>query len=150
MMPRFWPMVRKEFVQMRRDQVMIKNEFQSDLQKPFRGIETNGNPWNLAASDRASWADGMGIPLMSEKPDAKVLYWVGCAASYDDRAKKIARATCFAAPMITAGCSPYAGAVPASDTRRYAFSTITMDASTSTPIANSRPPSDMMLDVTSR
>jgi Fe-S oxidoreductase len=61
--------------------------------KPFNGIETNGNPWNLAASDRASWADGLGIPLMAEKPDAKVLYWVGCAASYDDRAKKIARAT---------------------------------------------------------
>ena len=30
---------------------------------------------------------------MAEKPDAQVLYWVGCAASYDDRAKKIARAT---------------------------------------------------------
>jgi Fe-S oxidoreductase len=30
---------------------------------------------------------------MSDKPTAPVLYWVGCAASYDDRAKKIARAT---------------------------------------------------------
>jgi Fe-S oxidoreductase len=29
---------------------------------------------------------------MAEKPTAEVLYWVGCAASYDDRAKKIARA----------------------------------------------------------
>jgi Fe-S oxidoreductase len=82
-----------KIVQMRRDQVMMKNEFPAELMKPFNGIETNGNPWNLAASDRAGWADGMGIPLMSEKPDAKVLYWVGCAASYDDRAKKIARAT---------------------------------------------------------
>jgi Fe-S oxidoreductase len=82
-----------KIVQMRRDQVMIKNEFPAELMKPFNGIETNGNPWNLAASDRASWADGLGIPLMAEKPDAQVLYWVGCAASYDDRAKKIARAT---------------------------------------------------------
>jgi Fe-S oxidoreductase len=31
--------------------------------------------------------------MASEKPDAQVLYWVGCAASYDQRAKKIARAT---------------------------------------------------------
>jgi Fe-S oxidoreductase len=31
--------------------------------------------------------------MMSDKPDAKVLYWVGCAGSYDDRAKKVARAT---------------------------------------------------------
>jgi Fe-S oxidoreductase len=82
-----------KIVQMRRDQVMMKNDFPAELMKPFNGIETNGNPWNLAASDRAGWAEGLGIPLMSEKPDAKVLYWVGCAASYDDRAKKIARAT---------------------------------------------------------
>jgi Fe-S oxidoreductase len=82
-----------KIVQMRRDQVMIKNEFPAELMKPFNGLETNGNPWNLAASDRATWADGLGIPLMADKADAKVLYWVGCAASYDDRAKKIARAT---------------------------------------------------------
>jgi Fe-S oxidoreductase len=81
-----------KIVQMRRDQVMMKNEFPAELMKPFNGIETNGNPWNLAASDRANWADGLGIPLIGEKPDAQVLYWVGCAASYDDRAKKVARA----------------------------------------------------------
>ena len=38
------------------------------------------------------WLDGLDIPLLSDKPDAEVIYWVGCAASYDDRAKKVARA----------------------------------------------------------
>jgi Fe-S oxidoreductase len=80
-----------KIVQMRRDQVMIKNEFPADLQKPFRGIETNGNPWNLSAMDRANWADGLDIHFLADKPDAKVLYWVGCASSYDDRAKKVSR-----------------------------------------------------------
>jgi Fe-S oxidoreductase len=80
-----------KIVQMRRDQVMIKNEFPPDLQKPFRGMETNGNPWNLSAMDRANWADGLDIPLIGDKPDAAVLYWVGCASSYDDRAKKVSR-----------------------------------------------------------
>jgi Fe-S oxidoreductase len=56
-------------------------------------METNGNPWNLARIDRPAWAAGLDVPLMSEKPQAEVLFWVGCAASYDDRAKKIARAT---------------------------------------------------------
>jgi Fe-S oxidoreductase len=56
-------------------------------------METNGNPWNLSRMDRAGWADGLGIPTMSDKPTAPVLFWVGCAASYDDRAKRIARAT---------------------------------------------------------
>jgi len=80
-----------KIVQMRRDQVMIKNEFPPDLQKPFRGMETNGNPWNLSAMDRAGWADGLDIPTLEENRDAAVLYWVGCASSYDDRAKKVSR-----------------------------------------------------------
>jgi Fe-S oxidoreductase len=63
------------------------------LMKPFNGIETNGNPWNMSQMDRANWADGLDAPLIGDHPDAEVLYWVGCAASYDDRAKKIARAT---------------------------------------------------------
>jgi len=78
---------------MRRNLVLVKGEFPAELQKPFQGMEVNGNPWNLARVDRAGWADGLGIPLMSEHPKAPVLFWVGCAASYDDRAKKIARAT---------------------------------------------------------
>ena len=82
-----------KFVQMRRDAVMIKNEFPHELMNPFNGIETNGNPWNMSAMDRASWTDGLDVPFLTDKPDAQVLYWVGCAASYDDRAKKIARAT---------------------------------------------------------
>jgi Fe-S oxidoreductase len=77
---------------MRREDVMMKIEFPGELQGAFNGIETNGNPWNISAMDRADWADGLDIPLLSDKPDAEVLYWVGCAASYDDRAKKVARA----------------------------------------------------------
>jgi len=82
-----------KIVDMRRNVVLVKGEFPAELQKPFQGMEVNGNPWNLARMDRAGWADGLGIQTMAEKPDAPVLFWVGCAASYDDRAKKIARAT---------------------------------------------------------
>jgi Fe-S oxidoreductase len=82
-----------KIVDMRRNLYMVKNEFPHELQKPFTAMEVNGNPWNLARMDRGGWADGLGIPTMAEKPAAKVLFWVGCAASYDDRAKKIARAT---------------------------------------------------------
>jgi Fe-S oxidoreductase len=82
-----------KFIQMRRNLVMMKNEFPAELMKPFNGIETNGNPWNMSQMDRANWSDGLDAPLIGDHPDAEVLYWVGCAASYDDRAKKIARAT---------------------------------------------------------
>jgi Fe-S oxidoreductase len=82
-----------KIVEMRRNLVLIKGEFPAQLNGPFSAIEVNGNPWNIARIDRANWAEGLDIPLMTDKPDAKVLYWVGCAGSYDDRAKKVARAT---------------------------------------------------------
>ncbi|MEO8877210.1 MAG: heterodisulfide reductase-related iron-sulfur binding cluster, partial [Polyangiaceae bacterium] len=82
-----------KIVDMRRNLVLVRGEFPAELQKPFNGMETNGNPWNLSRMDRSAWSDGLGVPTIAEKPNAEVLYWVGCAASYDDRAKKIARAT---------------------------------------------------------
>lgn len=81
-----------KIIGMRREEVMMKNEFPSELMSAFNGIETNGNPWNVSAMDRADWADGLDVPLLSDHKDADVLYWVGCAAAYDDRAKKVARA----------------------------------------------------------
>ena len=82
-----------KIIDMRRSLVMVRGEFPHELAKPFQGMESNGNPWNLSRMDRAAWSDGLGVPMMKDKPTAPVLFWVGCAASYDDRAKKIARAT---------------------------------------------------------
>ncbi|HEY4118622.1 MAG TPA: heterodisulfide reductase-related iron-sulfur binding cluster, partial [Byssovorax sp.] len=82
-----------KIVDMRRNLVMVKGEFPAELAGPFQAMEVNGNPWNLARLDRGNWAEGLAVPTMAEFPNAPVLYWVGCAASYDDRAKKIARAT---------------------------------------------------------
>ncbi len=82
-----------KIVQMRRSLVVLRGEFPRELAKPFEGMEVNGNPWNLSRSDRGTWADGLEIPTFKEKPTTPVLFWVGCAASYDDRAKRIARST---------------------------------------------------------
>ncbi len=82
-----------KIIDIRRNLVLVKGEFPPQLAKPFQGMEVNGNPWNLSRMDRAAWSDGLGISMMADKPNAEVLFWVGCAASYDDRAKKIARAT---------------------------------------------------------
>jgi Fe-S oxidoreductase len=38
------------------------------------------------------WADGLDIPTVEENPDFDVLWWVGCAPSYDMRAQSTARA----------------------------------------------------------
>ncbi len=82
-----------KIVEMRRALVMDKEQIPKELRSAFMGMETNRNPWNLAAMDRATWAEGLGIPVLADKPSAEWLFWVGCAASYDPRAKAIARAT---------------------------------------------------------
>ncbi len=53
--------------------------------------ERTGNPWGLPAADRLAWAKGLDVPLASKTPNFEVLYWVGCAASYDRRVQKVAR-----------------------------------------------------------
>lgn len=82
-----------KIVDMRRHLVMEKSEFPAELQNAFRGMETNSNPWNFPASDRAGWASGLDVTFVRDKPEADVLFWVGCSASFDDRARRIARAT---------------------------------------------------------
>jgi Fe-S oxidoreductase len=82
-----------KIVDMRRNLVTIRGEFPHALARPFEGMESNGNPWNMARIDRAEWSEGLDVRTMSNHPAAPVLFWVGCAPSYDHRARQIARST---------------------------------------------------------
>ena len=55
-------------------------------------MQRSGNPWGLPANERMDWAKGLDVPLACDHPDFEVLYWVGCAAAYDRRIQKVARA----------------------------------------------------------
>lgn len=90
-----------KIVDMRRNLVMEQGAFPDELQTAFRGLETVGNPYSFPNEERAAWAAGLDVPLRSDKPDAEYLYWVGCAPSFDDRSRKIARA--FAELLLEAG-----------------------------------------------
>ncbi len=92
-----------KIVDLRRNLVLERGEFPEQLQTAFRGLETVGNPYSYPNEQRAEWAAGLDVPLMAEKSDVEYLYWVGCAASFDDRSRKIARA--FAQLLQTAGVS---------------------------------------------
>ena len=81
-----------DIMYMRRWQMLMENEFPKELQVAYRGMERNGNPWNLSASDRMVWAEGLDVPTVDENPDFDVLWWVGCAPSYDPRAQQTAKA----------------------------------------------------------
>ena len=81
-----------DIIDIRRHQVMIKGEFPAQLQTAFRGMERAQNPWGINHDKRMDWAAGLRVPTIDEKPEPDVLFWVGCAASYDPQSQKTARA----------------------------------------------------------
>jgi Fe-S oxidoreductase/nitrate reductase gamma subunit len=83
-----------KITEMRRQLVLERAEFPKEMQTAFRGMETNGNPWGISASSRGDWAKDLPVVTMAEAEgrDVEVLFWVGCAGSYEDRAKRISRA----------------------------------------------------------
>jgi len=90
-----------DILYMRRNQVLMEDSYPRELNTAFRGMERNGNPWNQSAANRLAWAEGLNVPTIEENPDADVLWWVGCAPSYDPRAQKTAQA--FAKVLNAAG-----------------------------------------------
>ncbi len=76
----------------RKYQVLMESSFPPEMQETFTNFENQSNPWGFGSDTRADWAKGMDVPLMSDSPEVDLLYFVGCAGSFDDRGKKIAQA----------------------------------------------------------
>jgi Fe-S oxidoreductase len=83
---------------MRRYQVLVESNFPTELNQLFKGLETKGNPWNMAPNARMEWAAGLPFDVKQVGVDVESLdevewlFWVGCAGAYEDRAKKTTRA----------------------------------------------------------
>ncbi|MGN6380632.1 MAG: (Fe-S)-binding protein [Gaiellales bacterium] len=81
-------------VDLRRHLVMAEASFPAEADPMLRDVERSSNPWGKPQSERASWADGLGVRVLEPgDPAPEVLYWVGCAASFDERARASAVAT---------------------------------------------------------
>jgi Fe-S oxidoreductase len=99
-----------KIVGVRRNLVLEASKFPAELTAPFRSMETAANPWGLPAAGRMDWTRDLpfAVPTVAELAAAgrlaeiEVLYWVGCAAAFDDRARKVARAftTCLNAAGV--------------------------------------------------
>ena len=79
-------------IESRKNQVLMEASFPPEVQETFTNLENQANPWGFAADTRANWATDLDVPLMTDNPEADVLYFVGCSGSFDDRGKKIAQA----------------------------------------------------------
>jgi Fe-S oxidoreductase len=81
-----------KIMDMRRHLVLDQSRMPKQAESALRNIENVANPYGLSHQSRADWAKDLDIAFVADKPDAEYLYWVGCAASFDERARTIAAA----------------------------------------------------------
>ncbi len=100
-----------KIVDLRRNLVLEDSRFPAELNGAFRNMEGVGNPWGQPPTTRTDWTRGLpfAVPTVAELAadgrldELEVLYWVGCAAAFDERNRKVARA--FATCLNAAGIS---------------------------------------------
>jgi Fe-S oxidoreductase len=81
-------------IDLRRHLVMMDARFPSESEQMLRDVERASNPWGKPQTERADWAEELGVRVLEPgDPPPEVLYWVGCAASFDERARTAAQST---------------------------------------------------------
>jgi Fe-S oxidoreductase len=81
-------------VDLRRHLVMVESSFPAEAESMLRDVERASNPWGKPQSERADWAASLGVRVLEPgDPAPEVLYWVGCASSFDERARRTAEST---------------------------------------------------------
>jgi Fe-S oxidoreductase len=100
-----------KIVGLRRNLVLEESRFPQELTSAFRAMEGQGNPWGQPASARLDWTKPLPFEVRTVASvaadggldDLDVLYWVGCAAAFDPRNQKVARAvaTCLHAAGVS-------------------------------------------------
>ena len=81
-----------EIVAMRRHLALEEGRLPDTLAQALRNTERQGNPWGQPRHQRAAWVGGLDVPLLADVGETDVLYWVGCAGSYDPRNQKVSQA----------------------------------------------------------
>jgi Fe-S oxidoreductase len=84
-----------KILEIRRNEMMIHDEFPETYADVLMGMEKRGNPWNEHPTARMEWAKGLDVPIMADIAEqgkgVEYLFWVGCSAAYDPRNTKIAQ-----------------------------------------------------------
>lgn len=77
-----------KLIPLRRHLVEMESKFPEELLNLFENMEGRSNPWGIAPSERGKWAT-----LLGERPfvpgSTEYLFYVGCAGSFDSRAKQV-------------------------------------------------------------
>src|SRR6267378_2371968 len=81
-------------IDLRRNLVMVESRFPEEAGTMLRDVDRSSNPWGKPQADRTHWAEGLGVRVLQAGEAAPdVLFWVGCAPAFDERAKQAAVST---------------------------------------------------------
>jgi Fe-S oxidoreductase/nitrate reductase gamma subunit len=81
-----------KIIEMRRHLVMEEADFPETMQQALRSLEERGHPFRGTSASRTDWAKGLGVKTVAENGPPEILYWVGCAAAFDERNQQVAAA----------------------------------------------------------
>lgn len=76
-----------------------QNRLDEQKQSMLQALDRNQNPYRLPSHERAAWladvpyADEITFAVAEPLEPPEYLYWIGCAAAYDERSSAAARAT---------------------------------------------------------
>ncbi len=65
------------------------SRFPAELNRTFKGLETQSNPWGISPDERDAWAEGLEVPRVQDNPGVEYIYYVGCGGSFDSNNRKV-------------------------------------------------------------
>jgi len=82
----------ERIIDMRRYSILMTGEMPKSVGDTLRNMERQGNPWGMPPQDRLNWAEGLNVRELAPGDEVDVLLYMGCAAAYDERNKRVAQA----------------------------------------------------------
>jgi Fe-S oxidoreductase len=77
-----------KLIELRRHLVESEAKFPEELLNLFENMEGRSNPWGIAPSERTKWCSQLDVKPF-DKDTTEYLFYVGCAGSFDSRAKHV-------------------------------------------------------------
>jgi Fe-S oxidoreductase/nitrate reductase gamma subunit len=81
-----------EVIDLRRYQLLTSGKMPKSVGDTMRNLERQGNPWGMPPENRMAWTEGLNVRELAPGQETDVLFFIGCAAAFDERNKKVARA----------------------------------------------------------
>lgn len=80
----------EKIIDLRRGRVEA-GEVPESASQVFEATSARNNPFGKPDSERMNWAAGLTVPVAAADEEIELLYWIGCAGSFDPDGQRIAR-----------------------------------------------------------